>query len=129
MMYQSLQQELALAKAHTRELDHQLLLWKSCMKGDGTFYTLFDACKEGRTPIIDFLVKNGADLQKTENGMTVLMLAARNNRLEATQYLCTRGLDVDGLGRLTPAEEEQSTGIYFVHSQCALFLVFGSSQI
>jgi len=37
-------------------------------------------------------------------------LASQNNRLEAVQYLCTHGMEVDGFGKVPPEDESKVTG-------------------
>src|SRR5574343_330890 len=57
---------------------------------------LTDAVSESNIPIINFLIKTGADLDtKTNSGHTPLMLAVKSGDLDSTKILIEAGADVN----------------------------------
>jgi ankyrin len=59
------------------------------------YSALMGACSFGSIKMVDFLIKNGANLnqQRKDGGMTALMLAVYGNKLEKIELLIKNGAD------------------------------------
>ncbi len=67
----------------------------------GNTLLMHELTNSARTEIIDFLIRNGIDVnQKNRDGMTALMIAALNRHPHAVQMLIDNGADVNDVNGL-----------------------------